>query len=75
MITQLEILSETFLVADMKEPNVCGGQITRDMYQNLKRGLELSDIKDWSLFEKINQANTDVLMGCVSLYTLHALCR
>lgn len=36
MITQLEILSETFLVADMKEPNVCGGQITRDMYQNLK---------------------------------------
>lgn len=24
------------MVADMKQPNVCGGQITRDTYQNLK---------------------------------------
>lgn len=45
------------LVADMKQPNVCGGQITRDTgIAILKRGFGVSDdIKEASPFGKINQ--------------------
>lgn len=46
------------LVADMKQPNVCGGQITRDTgIAILKRGFfgVSDDIKEASPFAKINQ--------------------
>lgn len=64
----------------MKEPNVCGGQITRDMYQNPKGdwgrgGGGSDDIKDLRRFEKINQGNTDILIGCVTSHTLDVCCR